>query len=293
MSDPQSGWARDSAANAGASGASQRPTALLTNDDGYWAPGIQAMHDALVAHYDVFVVAPDSHRSGCGHGITLTTPLHYEQLAADFSLPGYRCNGTPADCVKLARFRLLQVRPTLVVSGTNLGENTGVAAFYSGTIAGAREGALWQIPSFAVSIEAGAEEFLADYSRRAVAVIQRLMELPEHAEGENPRRVVYDINFPGCAPTQLAGVRLARQSLAPFEDIYEWREDHEDRGPGLWLSGGKIGVEADPDVDSRALHNRYATVTPLGLDTTDHASLEMLNDTFGGDTFGDNQPAAQ
>lgn len=260
-----------------------RPTVLLTNDDGYWAPGILAMHDALAEHYDVTVIAPDTHRSGCGHGITLTTPLHYEELGPDSPMHGYRSNGTPADCVKLARFRLLSEKPAFVVSGTNLGENTGVAAFYSGTIAGVREGALWGLPSIAVSIEAGAEEFLRDYSRRSVPLIQKLLELPEHRNSGNARHVVYNINFPGCAPEQLAGVRVTQQSLAPFDDIYEWREDHEERGPGLWLSGGKSYVEPDPHIDSRALRDNYVTITPLGLDTTDYDSREHLTTVFGSD----------
>lgn len=258
-----------------------RPTVLLTNDDGYWAPGLRALHDAIAAHYDARVVAPDRHLSGCGHGITIIRPLRHDPLPEECAMRGHRVGGTPADCVKLARFRLLDAPPMAVLSGINIGENTGVSAFYSGTLAGTREGALWGLPAVAFSVDRPGAEFLRGYAARAVEIFAHLLALPEHADHRNPHHIVYNVNFPACAPELARGPLVCRQSLVPFQDHYEWREDHEERGPGLWLAGDKREVEDSPEYDSRAIRSGYITITPLDLDTTAQDRMESLREWFG------------
>ena len=128
---------------------SKRPFLLLTNDDGIGAPGLSALSNALEKIGDIAIVAPSSERSAVGHAITLSDPLRvwpYERNC------GYAVNGTPADCVKIAYWAILDRKPDVVVSGINLGTNTGINTIYSGTVSAATEGAILGIPSFAISL---------------------------------------------------------------------------------------------------------------------------------------------
>ncbi|MGE3164887.1 MAG: 5'/3'-nucleotidase SurE [Planctomycetota bacterium] len=258
-----------------------RRTILLTNDDGYWAPGILALHRALSVRNDVIVVAPDTHMSGVGHAITIVRPLRYDRLPDRLGLTGYWVNGTPADCIKLALTRLLPKRPDLVVSGMNLGENTGVSAFYSGTLAGAREGALHRLPSVAFSLGVRARAHLDDYSGQAAWLLDQLHPIAadsrdgDRACAGNPNSILYNVNFPEVAPEQCHGIRVTRQSSSPFADCFEERFD-ETHGPGMWLAGGRGALEPEADVDSTAHYAGYTTITPLGLDTTAHSARREL-----------------
>lgn len=253
-----------------------RRTILLTNDDGYWAPGILALHRALSVQHDVIVVAPDTHMSGVGHAITIVRPLRYDRLPEVLGLRGFWVNGTPADCVKLALTRLLDRRPDVVASGMNLGENTGVSAFYSGTLAGAREGALNKLPSVAFSLGLRARNHLDSYCQRAASLLNRLLEITAPgAAGDNPRSILYNVNFPEVPPDQSRGVKITRQSSAPFDDAFEERFN-ETHGPGMWLAGGRGALEPELDFDSTAHYAGYTTITPLGLDTTAHSARGEL-----------------
>src|SRR3989338_5281343 len=126
---------------------------LLTNDDGIYAEGIYALYAELIKVGDVTVVAPDSERSSVGHGITLSHPIWFKKVRRKDKFFGYGISGTPADCVKFAVSVILKQKPDVVVSGINFGGNEGCSVFYSGTVAGAREGALLGIPSIASSLD--------------------------------------------------------------------------------------------------------------------------------------------
>ena len=128
------------------------PKILLTNDDGIEAPGLFALYQAMREKGDVVVVAPDRERSGTGHGITLTKPLRYSRVDKHGEFYGYSVNGTPVDCVKIAEHAILKGKPDMIISGINLGSNTGVNTIYSGTVAAALEGAVLEVPSFAISL---------------------------------------------------------------------------------------------------------------------------------------------
>lgn len=248
-------------------------TVLVTNDDGFGAPGLNAMHRALHATgYTTSIVAPRDERSGIGHAFTFNAPLRCRKHSGNGEAPGYAVDGTPSDCVKLAVCELLEVKPDVVVAGMNVGENSGTSGFYSGTVAAAREGALWGIPSFAFSVCEEAGEHVEEYAQRAVEIMERILALESDPKLGG---TYYNVNFPGCVPIRCRGVRVTRQSLAFFDDRY--RRVMDDCGrEGFVIYGEKKDVEPSEDYDSRALINGFATVTPLGLDCTAHAAVPGL-----------------
>ncbi len=126
---------------------------FVTNDDGIDAEGLSALRDVLMKFGEVVVVAPDNERSAVGHSITLATPIRFRRVKRDGELFGYAVGGTPADCVKLGLCEILKGPVDLLVSGINRGSNLGINAFYSGTVAAALEGALFKIPSMAISAD--------------------------------------------------------------------------------------------------------------------------------------------
>ncbi|MEM5788426.1 MAG: 5'/3'-nucleotidase SurE, partial [Syntrophobacteraceae bacterium] len=146
---------------------------LLTNDDGIFAKGIEAIYLALAADHDVTVVAPETEQSAVGHAITWLDPLRVKPVNRNGTFFGYALSGTPADCVKIAINELLIPRPQMVISGINLGANVGVNVIYSGTVSAATEGAVLGIPSIAVSFDSFTP---SDFSA-ATEFIPRLVDL--------------------------------------------------------------------------------------------------------------------
>jgi len=251
-----------------------RYTILLTNDDSYAAPGIRHLFDVLSEHNDVTVVAPQEEQSGIGHAFTFNKPLTYTCIPDSVGLPGYMVSGTPSDCVKFAISFILKKKPDIVISGINSGENSGISGFYSGTVAAAREGAFWRIPSFAFSISGGGDDHYAGYARMAIDMIGDVMKTSQHDVAEH--QIYYNVNFPLCLPQQCKGIRVTRQSLAFFDDQYRRVETNDDREHYV-IYGEKKDVEESESFDSRALMNDYATITPLCYDATAHWSLTGLS----------------
>src|SRR5215475_1178467 len=123
---------------------------LVTNDDGILAPGIEALHAAIADLGEVHVVAPETSQSAIGHAISVLTPMSVRRVHVSNAFHGWSVDGRPADCVKLAILELLPRRPDFVLSGINAGVNTGINVLYSGTVAGAAEGAFFNVPSMAI-----------------------------------------------------------------------------------------------------------------------------------------------
>jgi 5'-nucleotidase len=247
-------------------------TVLLTNDDGCAAPGIKSLHTALVSKYEVVVAAPAREQSGIGHAFTLNRPLRYDALPPDSGMKGYCIEGTPSDCVKFAISHLLPHRPDVVVAGMNIGENSGISGYYSGTVAAAREGAFWRVPSIAFSLCERAAEYSNDYSHLALEIFNRILKA---GSGSNSHFAFYNVNFPECAPVDCRGVKVTRQSLAFFDDRYR-RVETKGQADGYVVYGDKKDMEKLDTYDSRALLNRYITVTPLSFDATAEWALPLL-----------------
>ncbi|MFN3939994.1 MAG: 5'/3'-nucleotidase SurE, partial [Chitinophagales bacterium] len=136
-----------------------KPTILVTNDDGFSAPGIQALVEAMLALGNVIVLAPDKPQSGMGHAITINDPLRLKKIDFFGDIEAYACSGTPVDCVKLAKDKILHSKPDLCVSGINHGSNSSINIIYSGTMSAAVEAAIEGIPAIGFS--------LLDYSYHA------------------------------------------------------------------------------------------------------------------------------
>jgi len=243
-----------------------RPLVLLSNDDGYSSDGIRAMRDALVAAADVVVLAPESEQSASSHSLSLYRPLRLRLVE-----PGiFALDGTPADCVYVALHaggRVLPRRPDLVVAGINHGMNLGQDAFYSGTIAAAREGALRGIPAVATSADPGAD-------RVAVAALGARVAF-ELLAARPATGTLLNLNVP---PAWNGEVRATRLGARIYQELVDFRTDPRGR-EYLWLGGPGVRHERDAGTDTDAYDDAAASVTPLLLDLTaplDHARTEAL-----------------
>lgn len=243
-----------------------RPTILVTNDDGIYAEGIFALARALQSVGRVIVVAPDNERSSVGHGITLSHPIWVKKITRKNKFFGYGISGTPADCVKFAVNVILKAKPDLVVSGINIGRNDGCSVFYSGTIAGAREGTLLGIPAMAVSLGT----FVQPDYRRAAQVSRKLArQILDH---DLPKGTLLNVNVPAGA---VKGIRVTRQGTVPIHGEFRKRRDPNLRDY-YWLSGRMPRPRKSLDIDTYALNTGYVTVTPIHCDLTDESTCQKL-----------------
>jgi 5'-nucleotidase len=238
------------------------PRILVTNDDGYFSPGIEALAAALRAIGDVTIVAPQTEASAVGHGLTLRRPLRLETIRDGV----YAVDGTPTDCVNIAISQVLAGPPDLVVSGINKGLNIGDDVTYSGTVAGAFEGALLGHQAIAVSLEYGPEPW--DYgpaASAAAALASLLLERPLAA------RSFLNVNVPRAAPN---GVRVTVQAKRNHITKVNRRLDPR-RRPYFWIEEAEDDWQADPRSDHHAIREGFISVTPLQPDLTDHAALSI------------------
>jgi 5'-nucleotidase len=244
-----------------------RPLVLVSNDDGFFSPGIRALRDALSGWADVIVVAPESEQSATSHSLSLHRPLRTRTVE-----PGiFAIDGTPADCVYVAlhaETRFLPRWPDLVCSGINRGLNLGQDAFYSGTVAAAREGALRGIPAIASSahVKADTTRVAALTSRLARALFDATNGAlgagvrPGPSVGRNTPLLNLNV------PLDWNGrVRKARLGARLYEEVIDFRKDPRGR-EYLWLGGPGVSHASDPGSDTDAYDAGFASVTPLVLD---------------------------
>jgi 5'-nucleotidase len=232
-----------------------RPLVLLSNDDGHASPGIRAMRAALSAAADVVLVAPETEQSASSHSLSLHRPLRLRSVE-----PGvFALDGTPADCVYVALHagtRVLSRRPDLVVSGINHGMNLGQDAFYSGTVAAAREGALRGIPAVATSAH-GAADLRAAAHLSALIALDLLALRPGQG-------TLLNVNIPRDWKGEVRATRLGARI---YEEVVDFRHDPRGR-EYLWLGGPGVRHERDAGTDTDAYDDGAASITPLLLDLT-------------------------
>jgi len=245
---------------------------LVSNDDGIHAPGIAVLENiARTLSDDVWVVAPDSERSGAGHSLTLTNPIRIRK-AGD---KRYAVSGTPTDCVMMAVNHIMRdTLPTLILSGVNRGGNLAEDVGYSGTVSVAAEGCLAGIPSIALSQCLRPQEpALWDTAERYAGMVIR-----DLIDGGWPEDVLMNVNFPACAPDAVKGVHVTVQGRRQIiGNNVEERVDP--RGfPYFWFGLGRdVGVPG-LETDLHAVRGDYISVTPLHLDRTHYESREALAD---------------
>ena len=235
---------------------------LVSNDDGYFAPGITMLAQALGQLGEVTVVAPERDRSGASNSLTLDRPLSVRRAANGF----YFVNGTPTDCVHIAVTGLLDFTPDVVVSGINLGANMGDDTIYSGTVAAATEGYLLGIPSLAVSLTSKEGRHFESAIGVALQMVERLLRAPL---GEP---VLLNVNVPDVEAAALRGMevtRLGRRHKA--EPVVKMQTPRGDTAYWIGPAGG--AADAGPGTDFCAVENGRVSVTPLLMDLTNHAQI--------------------
>ena len=243
---------------------------LLTNDDGFQAPGLQTLYRALSgdSSHQVSVVAPEGQKSATGHAITLFEPLFVKEEKLPDGAKGFAVRGTPSDCVKIAIQGELIERPELVISGINRGPNLGTDVFYSGTVSAAMEGVLLGIPSLAVSL---ASFDFPDFGPAAAFVVDFLNRSPVVSEAG-----LLNINIPGSPPASWRGIKVTRLGKALYANVFESRVDHHGRRY-FWQAGDLLEDETE-GTDLHALQQSYISITPLHSDLTDYARLPCLHE---------------
>lgn len=245
---------------------------LLTNDDGFHAPGLSVLeHIAGTLSDDVWVVAPEAEQSGAGHSLTLNEPLRYRKAASR----RYAVQGTPTDCVMMAVNHIMKdSKPDLILSGVNRGANLGEDVTYSGTIAAAMEGTLTGVPSIALSQAIKAQEGRVDWTaaeRLAPQVITALLK-----EGW-PSNVLMNVNFPAVGADSVRGLRVSHQGRRNLTDMgIEERMDM--RGvPYYWFALSRELGAQPKDSDLQVIRDGYISVCPLHLDLTHEATMTRFS----------------
>lgn len=238
---------------------------LVSNDDGYQAPGILALAEALSEIARVTVVAPERDRSGASNSLTLDYPLRMHGTGPH----RYRVEGTPTDCVHLAITGLLSEEPDMVVSGINAGANMGDDVLYSGTVAAATEGRFLGLPAIAISLNAFEPRHLATAARVAQLIVQRLSRDPL------PSDTILNINVPDLPWHEVQGweaTRLGRRHRA--EPVVR---DEDPRGRAIyWIGPPGSEEDAGPGTDFYAVRNGYVSVTPIQVDLTRYTALDQV-----------------
>lgn len=242
-----------------------KPVVLVTNDDGIHTPGLALLVAALEVVGEVWVYAPDRQQSAVGHGVSLHRPLRVTQ----FKERWFMVDGTPTDCVMLAVRALLKQRPNLVVSGINPGANLGDDVTYSGTVAGAFEGMLLGIPSFAISDVWYTPLHLATAARFAQKLARHILETGL------PPDTVLNVNVPDLPYEELRGVAITRMGRRHYQDEIVERRDPRNR-VYYWIGGNEPSHVAEEATDFSAIERKMISITPLHRDLTNHAAIETL-----------------
>jgi 5'-nucleotidase len=237
---------------------------LISNDDGYLAPGILALANALRLHADITVVAPDSNRSGTSNALTLDRPLSLSRADNGF----YFVNGTPSDCVHIALTALMTEPPDLVVSGINQGQNMGDDTLYSGTVAAATEAFLFGIPAIAFSQVNKGWGALNDAAQIAVEMVLRGFP-------SMPRPYLLNVNIPNMAYQDILGIRVARLGKRHMSEPVIQSLDPSGRKI-YWIGPPGAAKDASEGTDFDMAAKGYVAVTPLQIDLTDLKQMSAL-----------------
>jgi 5'-nucleotidase len=240
---------------------------LISNDDGYQAPGIKALVDRLKSMGEVTAAAPAVNQTGVGHALTFGRPIDVRSWEAE-GCRWIAIAATPAVCIRMALTSLLPQLPDVVVSGINKGENIGVITFSSGTVSCAREAAFRNIPAIAVSLEEGP---LMDYSAAADFAAKLLLEVRKRGL---PAGTYLNVNFPARSPDQIKGVLITRQDRRPADEHYAKKTSPE--GKEEYWSVYRPLTGGETDTDTWAFTQGYISITPLTIDQTQPNLIEAI-----------------
>jgi len=236
---------------------------LLSNDDGYFAPGLAALAQALAPFADVAVVAPERDRSGASNSLTLDRPLILRQAPGGF----HYVNGTPTDCVHLAVTGMLDHLPDIVISGINHGANMGDDTIYSGTVAAATEGYLLGIPSIAISLASHGGRHFDPAARVAADLVRRIQAMPP------AEPMLLNVNVPDVPWDELGGMGVTR--LGKRHKAESVVKTTNPRGQTVyWVGAAGAAQDAGEGTDFHAVANGRVSITPLQMDLTRYSQMD-------------------
>lgn len=257
-----------------------KPLILVSNDDGISSKGIRILITIMQEIGEVIVVAPDSPQSGMGHAITIGNTLRLEETDLYPNVKSYRCSGTPADCVKLAKHFVLKDRkPDLVVSGINHGSNTSISVLYSGTMSAAIEAAIEGMPAIGFSLCDYSEDADFEHVKTYVHDIAKQVIAKKLVKG-----VALNVNFPPKRNEPIKGIKICRQARAKWQEEFDQRYDPNGRRY-FWMAGNFVNFDKGEDNDEWAIANNYVSVVPCQFDMTAHHAISMLNDDWDMDSL--------
>ncbi|OGR89988.1 MAG: 5'/3'-nucleotidase SurE [Elusimicrobia bacterium RIFCSPHIGHO2_02_FULL_57_9] len=241
------------------------PRILLVNDDGINGPGLSALHSAMRRIGQTIVVVPSQERSADSHSLTLHKPIRVHRAGSDI----YALNGSPADCARLGILEIFKSKVDLVVSGINHGHNLGEDVIYSGTVAGAREANLLNVPSIAFS-----QDFNSDAYRLSAAFAAKLArQVLRHGL---PPGIFLNVNFPPPIKGKLGRAVIARLGRRIYSKEVTSRFDPRG-GKYYWLAGRSVSGLNTKGTDVSAIAAGHIPITPLHLDSTDLAMMDALH----------------
>lgn len=243
---------------------------LLCNDDGIHARGIAVLHQAIHELGELHVVAPDTECSAAGHAITLTDPIKTISVEKNEQFFGTAVSGTPADCIKLALCLLHKASPPdLVVSGINLGSNTGISVLYSGTVSAASEAVILGIPGIALSLCTYQNPHWETAAYVAQEIVAKVAKKPL------PEGTLLNVNIPNIPLSQLKGMKAARMGRSRFVEKFSTHLDP--RGNHYyWLDGELDLLDDSADTDVRVVNDGYVALTPIHIDLTARHCMEQV-----------------
>ncbi|MBU0621844.1 MAG: 5'/3'-nucleotidase SurE [Gammaproteobacteria bacterium] len=243
---------------------------LISNDDGYFAPGLACLARHLSAIAEVTVVAPERDRSGASNSLTLNRPLNLRQAASGF----YYVDGTPTDCVHMAVTGMLDTQPDIVVSGINSGANMGDDTIYSGTVAAATEGFLLGIPAIAISMTGHEAQHYDTAGKVAVELVQRFMQ------DKQMHPWLLNVNVPDVAYEQLTGMEVTRLGKRhKAEPVIKTLNPHGQ--PVYWVGPAGKAQDAGEGTDFHATSQGRVSITPLQIDLTQYSQLDAVRAWIG------------
>lgn len=240
-----------------------KPLIFLTNDDGFYAEGIEALSRQLRDLGQIYIVAPDRERSATSLSLTLHRPLRVKTIKSNV----YAVDGTPADCVYLALKKLLPQKPSLLISGLNKGPNLGQQdTSYSGTVAAAIQGTFLQVPSMAVSLLPDENhQYFFDFSAKIVFSMARKL-----LENKFPEKVTLNINIP---PPPINGIKLTNLGQKRYNpEIIEKKDPRQNSY--YWIGTGNPKAEGDKNSDVMVVKEGYISITPLHTDLTNYQTIQ-------------------
>jgi 5'-nucleotidase len=237
---------------------------LISNDDGYQAPGINCLAKKLKEVAEIIIIAPDRNRSGASNSLTLDHPLRPINIEKDF----YYVNGTPTDCVHLAVTGMLDEKPDMVISGINAGANLGDDVLYSGTVAAALEGRFLGLPSVAISLTGKAIHY-ETAAFVAKNIVLRLLE------GSLPPKTILNVNVPDLPLKELGGYEITRFGSRHVAEPSIKQIDPRGREV-FWIGLPGLEQDAGPGTDFHAIRNGKVSITPLRIEWTNYEAFDQV-----------------